>query len=339
MFDYTGIVKIGDLDLELGETLLAAEIAYTHIPAKNRSEGVVWICHGLTSGSDPRDWWADIVAPGKAIDTDRYTVISCNVLGSCYGSTGPASINTLTGKKYGQAFPRITYRDVAKAYERVAEYLGVQNIELLIGGSIGGQQALEWALYTHLDIRRLFLLSTNASHSPWGIAFNESQRMAIEADCEYQLDGEAKKGLAAARAIAMLSYRSPYSYNSTQGRDTPPKNSEEKGIFAAASYQRYQGVKLAERFDAHSYVTLLRLMDSHDISRARGKAEEVLSKIAAKTTVLGISSDLLFPIEEQRFLAENIKGADFYELESQYGHDGFILETEKISKILKEKLQ
>jgi homoserine O-acetyltransferase len=312
-------------DLESGNILPSLNIAYSHYGKLNSShDNVIYVCHALTANADVADWWPDMVGPGLAFDTDRYYVVCANILGSCYGSTGPASLDPVTNKPYGKDFPLITIRDIVKAHRLLAEYLEIKRIHLLAGGSMGGQQAMEWAITERWYIKNLFLIATNPRHSAWGIAFNEAQRMALEA---------GSGGLEAARAIAMLSYRNYDMYQSAQ-------TDEEEKIdgFKAASYQRYQGAKLKNRFDRHSYYTLSKAMDTHHVGRGRASMQQALAAIQAQTLVIGISSDILFPNAEQCFLAAHIKDAIYHAIDSPYGHDGFLIETKQITDLLRKEL-
>jgi homoserine O-acetyltransferase len=218
------------------------------------------------------------------------------------------------------------------AHEALRQALGLAHIHTLIGGSLGGQQALEWAASQPDVANHLVVIATSARHSAWGIAFNEAQRMAIEADATYhenRPEGGAA-GLAAARAVALLSYRGYEAYAATQ---TEPADSRLRD-FRASSYQRYQGAKLVARFNAYSYVALTRAMDSHNLGRGRGGVAAALAGIRARTLVLGITSDVLFPLGEQHEIAAGIPGAVYGELDSSFGHDGFLLETVKITQAL-----
>jgi homoserine O-acetyltransferase len=291
---------------------------------------VIWVCHALTANSDPVEWWPGLVGPGLAIDTDRYAVVCANMLGSCYGTTGPLSTDPDTGDPWFARFPLVSVRDMARLHRCLADYLGIRAIDLLIGGSMGGQQALEWAIDEPERISKLALLATNAQHSPWGIGFNETQRMAIFGDPTYwqrRNDG-GLSGLQTARAIALMSYRSYESFHIKQSESSSDFLSD----YRAASYLRYQGLKLARRFNAYSYVTLTRAMDSHHVGRGRGSVEAALGRIQANTLVIGIESDLLFPSPEQQFLAHHIPQARYIEIQSDYGHDGFLIEFHSISK-------
>jgi homoserine O-acetyltransferase len=325
-------------ELECGEALDQLTIAYTtHGRLSPEQDNVVWIAHALTANADPLEWWPGLVGPGKLFDPERHFIVCANMLGSCYGSTGPTSQNPETGQPYGKDFPLITVRDMAQAHRLLREHLGIERIRLAIGGSMGGQQVLEWAVAEPELIEHIAVLASNARHSPWGIAFNEAQRMAIEADPSLHDGGKdaGKAGLEAARAIAMLSYRNYRTYQLAQQDD------EEKKLagFRASSYQRYQGYKLQQRFDPWSYLALSRAMDSHHLGRGRGSTEAALRLIQAKALIIGIQSDVLFPVEEQAFLARHIPRARLELIDSIYGHDGFLIESEAIAQLVKPFLE
>lgn len=312
--------------LECGQSLSSLEIAYhTYGKLNEAKDNVIYVCHALTANADVSNWWPGMVGEGLIFDTNKYFIVCANLLGSCYGTTGPASINPETNGKFGRSFPLVTVRDLVKAHQLLAAHLQLKSIHLLFGGSLGGQQAIEWAISQPSFIKNLFVIATNPRHSAWGIAFNEAQRMALDA---------GEKGLEAARAIAMLSYRNYTMYENTQ------TDIEDKiDGFRAASYQQYQGLKLKKRFDADSYYTLSKAMDSHHVGRGRNSMHEALAQIKAKTLVVGISSDILFPVKEQEFLAQNIPGAALEIISSDYGHDGFLMETKTISELLKKHLK
>ncbi len=317
--------------LESGRVLPRLEMHYRVYGDLESDKPIVWICHALTADAHAAAWWPGIVGENGFFNPTDYTIICANNLGSCYGSTGPESINPETGQVYRRAFPELTTRDMSRALIALADALGIGKIEYLVGGSMGGQLAMEWAIDQPWRMANLVLLATNARHSPWGIAFNETQRMALLTDPEFGAGGAARSGLEAARAIALLSYRGYQTYAETQldiesGADIPK----------AASYQRYQGKKLADRFSAHAYWTLSKAMDAHDVGRGRGGLAKALANIRACTLVIGINQDILFPIEEQKYLAEAIPGARFRSLDSVYGHDGFLTESEAISAMLAE---
>lgn len=319
--------------LESGAKLNQLKIAYNTYGTLNDSgTNVIWICHAFTASSDVESWWPGMIGPNQVFDPQHHFIVCANILGSCYGTTGPLSINPETGKPYFGGFPNITIRDMVAAHERLRIYLGINRIALLIGASMGGQQALEWSIQNPLLVKKLVLIATNARHSPWGIAFNEAQRMAISADSSFGKDQEDAgiAGMKAARAIALLSYRS---YDSYLLRQEDPDVSKIDS-FKVSSYQQHQGNKLADRFNAYSYWTLSKAMDSHNIARNRASVELVLSTIQAQTLVIGIKSDLLFPIEEQQTLALFIPSAGYTVIPSLFGHDGFLIETQAIRRAI-----
>ena len=319
--------------LELGQELSNFELAYTTHGTRNADgSNILWICHALTGSSDPTDWWDGLVGDGNYYDPKDWHIVCVNVLGSHYGSTNALSINPETNQSYFHTFPEVTIRDNISAFELLREYLNIDKIHTLIGGSLGGQQAVEWAVINPNLIQNLVLIATNAVFSPWGIAFNESQRMAIKSDATWlnQSPDAGLNGMKVARSIALLSYRNYDTYDFTQARDS----NDQIADFRAAGYQQYQGDKLAKRFNAFSYWALTKIMDSHNVGRNRGSAITALKRILAKTLVIGISSDMLFPPSEQRFLAKYIPDAEYQEINSLYGHDGFLIEYKQLRQIL-----
>lgn len=320
--------------LESGKTLPEIELAYTTLGKLNeKADNVIWITHALTANSNPEEWWNGLVGKGKFFNPEKYFIVCVNVLGSAYGSTGPLSVNPETNNKYYHNFPQLTIRDIVNSFELLNDFLGIQRIHTLLGGSLGGQQALEWSIISPNLIENLFLIATNAKHSNWGIAFNESQRLAIKADRTWfsYSDDAGLKGLKAARSIALLSYRNYDTYKATQQDDKDLTDD-----YKASSYQNYQGEKLVNRFNAFSYWTLSKTMDSHDVSRGRGSLEEALSQVKAKTLVVGVDSDILFPVSESVFIADHVKGAELEVIKSLYGHDGFLIETEQLKEVFEK---
>jgi len=319
--------------LESGKILPELQIAFhTYGNLNSKKNNVIWVTHALTANSDVFDWWKGLFGTNCLFNPKEYFIVCANIIGSHYGSTGPLSINPDTGNPYYHNFPEITIRDMVNAHILLRNHLGIDQIKFLIGGSLGGQQALEWAITENDIIENLIVIATNAQHSPWGIAFNEAQRLAIKADKTWLNNSHdaGLEGLKAARAIALLSYRNSKIYNITQKEET---NNLPK-IFKAASYQNYQGEKLVKRFNAFSYWYLSKAMDTHNVGRNREGVVQALKRIKANTLVIGILSDILFPIEEQKFLAENIPNANYAEIDSLYGHDGFLIETEKLTKTI-----
>lgn len=296
-------------------------------------DNVVWVCHALTANSDVADWWQGTIEPGKFLDPERWYVVCANIPGSCYGSTGPLSINPATGEPYYGDFPALTMRDIARVLDAFATAIGVGRINTIVGSSVGGFQALEWAAAVPERFERMVLIATAAYATPWAIALDETQRMAIRADGswgEHRADAAAA-GLAAARAIGLLSYRGGPAYNRTQA-DSP--STEPAPQRRACSYQRHQGDKLVRRFNAYSYVSILDAFDTHDIGRDRGGVDAALATIAAETIVIGITTDIIFPPDEMRALAEALPHARYAEIYSDMGHDGFLVENRQLNDIL-----
>lgn len=324
--------------LEAGGTLPGFRLAYTTFGTLNESgSNVIWVCHALTGNADPTDWWSGMVGPGKYYDPAKWFIVCANVLGSCYGSTGPLSLNPETGEPFYHDFPTITIRDMVATLDLLRQELAIEQIHTCIGGSVGGQQAVEWAIMQPDLIKNLVLIATNAVFSPWGIAFNESQRMAIEADVswsERRADAGAI-GMKAARAMALISYRNYDTYGFTQALD----NNEQIDNYKASGYQRYQGEKIVARFNAFTYWTLTKVMDSHNVGRNRGSILKALEQIKARTLVVGIRSDVLFPPTEQQFLARHIPDAIYEEIDSLYGHDGFLIEFRPLSQIIRKWME
>ncbi|RLD30410.1 MAG: homoserine O-acetyltransferase [Bacteroidetes bacterium] len=323
----------GKLDLELGGSLSDFQIGYHTWGSLNKQkDNVIWICHALTANSDAQDWWPGMIGNGYLFDPSHYFIVCANIPGSCYGTSGPLSENPETGKPYYRTFPDLTFRDVVNSHEILRKHLGIQKIHTVIGGSIGGQQAVEYSIMYPDLIDHLVFIASSVAYAPWGIAFGESQRLAIEADQSFYEDipEGGLRGLRAARSIALLSYRNDIIYNKTQSEES----CEVVKNFRASSYQDYQGDKLVKRFNAYSYYTLLNLSDTHNVGRNRGSKEGALKKISAKALSIGISSDLLFPVYEQKFLAEHVENACFKEIDSLYGHDGFLIETDKLTQII-----
>jgi homoserine O-acetyltransferase/O-succinyltransferase len=323
--------------LEGGDVLPSLEIAYHTFGTLNKNkDNVIWVCHALTANSNVLEWWPGLFGEKDLFNPKDHFIICANNLGSCYGTTGPLTDNKFTNQKWFSYFSNITIRDMVKAHDLLRIHLGIEKINTVIGGSQGAQQVLEWNILQPALFENTIVIATNAKHSPWGIALNESQRLAIKADRTYYsntTDG-GQKGLSAARSIALLSYRNYQTYNETQKE----KHDEKLDDFNSSGYQRYQGQKLVNRFNAYSYVTLSKAMDSHNVGRGRVSAEHALNSITARTLVVSISSDLLFPPQEQEFLAKHIKKSKYKQIDSFYGHDGFLIETQQLTKIIRDFL-
>lgn len=322
--------------LESGECLPSLTIAYHTYGRLNADRSnVIWVMHGLTANSDVADWWPHTVESGKFLDPEKYFIVCANMLGSCYGTTGPASVNPATGAPWCADFPMVTIRDMVKCHRLLAKHLGIEKIHEMIGVSLGGFQAIEW-MVTDPDIaENVMFCATDSSCSPWLAAFNKSMYMAIETDPEYgepRLDA-ARKGLATARAIALISYRGPFAYNMSQRDD---ENNPNPFFHRVQTYQEYQGEKLCRRFDVYSYMRICQAGDSHNVGRNRGGIANALANIKANTLVIGISSDILFPPLCLKELADNIPGSNFRVMESDFAHDGFLIEHEKLNGFMQE---
>ena len=344
-------LKIDNFTFEAGGSVSNIEVVY-HTSNRDYQPGdrVVWLCHALTANSNPIDWWPEMVGKGCYIDPEKDYVVCVNIFASPYGTTGPRSIKneevrikncseepTQNSKFKIQNyldFPKITVRDMARLFPIVRKYIGIEKVDLLVGSSIGGFQALEWAILEPEVIKRAAFIATAPRVTPWLGAWMESQRMALEADPTFRASESlagGQKGLEAARALSLISYRTFEGYNLTQAEQ------DEDCLFAqrVASYERYQGEKLVKRdFDAYSYYYLTYSVDSHNVGRKRGGVAAALGQIQAKSIVITITSDGLFPPLEGQEWAKHIPGAEYIEIESKWGHDGFLLETEAIVQSL-----
>jgi homoserine O-acetyltransferase len=325
--------------LESGEVLPALTIAYHSYGKLNEAkDNVVWVCHALTANSDVFDWWPGVVGEDCVINPKDHFIICVNIIGSCYGSSGPLTINPENDQPYYSSFPVVTIRDMINAFKLIRKKLGIEKIKLLMGGSMGGYQVLEWCLMEPAVIQNSFVITTSAAESAWGIAIHTAQRLSIEADQTWKdrTADAGKNGIKAARGIGMLTYRN---YKIFHQKQTDPDFSKTDN-YKASSYILHQGNKLSDRFNAQSYWLLTKSMDSHNIARARfDTLEKALKAIPQPMLVIGIDSDILCPVPEQAFLAENIPNSTLHIISSDYGHDGFLVEAETISKHLFEWME
>ena len=321
-------------ELECGEVLLSLTIAYdTFGELNSERSNVIWVCHALTANSDVADWWPHTVEEDCFLDPAKYFTVCANFLGSHYGTTGPLSVNPATGEPWYGDFPKVTVRDMVRAHQLLAEHLGIERVKLLIGSSIGGFQCLEWSVMQPDFAERAAFIATTPRTKPWASAFNESQRMAIECDATYgERSAEAGlNGMATARSIALMSYRGGMAYDKTQEDENPDEVGFERRVL---SYQRYQGEKLRRRFNAYSYYRLSQAVDSHNLGRGRGSVEEVLQQIKAKSLVVAITSDILFPPSDHTIMVENIPSVEYHLIDSDFGHDGFLVEHKQLNDII-----
>ncbi|ACY47824.1 homoserine O-acetyltransferase MetX [Rhodothermus marinus] len=328
-----------EFELESGVVLRQVQVAYRTWGRLNpEGTNALVVCHALTGSADVDQWWGDLLGPGRAFDTDRFFVVCANVLGSPYGTTSPLTINPDTGRPYGPEFPLVTIRDTVNLHRRLLEHLGVRQVAVAVGGSMGGMQVLEWAFQGDF-VRAIIPIAVGGRHSAWCIGWSEAQRQAIYADPRwrggyYDPDDPPVHGLAIARMIAMISYRSYQSFEARFGRRRMLRGEQE--LFAVESYLHYQGEKLVRRFDANCYVRLTQKMDAHDVSRGRGPYPEVLAEVRQPALVVGIDSDVLYPLAEQEELATHLPNASLYVLHSPHGHDAFLIETQTLNEVLRE---
>ncbi len=327
----------GPFALESGETLPHVRVAYRTWGSLDRNgANAVLICHALTGSADADRWWGGLIGAGRSLDPARDFVICSNVLGSCYGTTGPASPRPDGGGLWGPAFPAVTVRDMVRVQAALLDALHVRRLRLVLGGSLGGMQVLEWALLYPERVDAIAPIATSGRHSAWCIALSEAQRQAIQADPlwnggRYGPDTAPASGLAAARAVAMCTYRSRESLEARFGRRL-----RGPGLFEVTSWLHHHGEQLVSRFDANTYITLTRAMDSHDVARGRGSYEDVLRSIDIPALVVTIDSDVLYPPEEQVELAALLPAARLATLRSPHGHDAFLIDVEALDGLLAE---
>jgi len=297
-----------------------------------KKDNVMVIAHALTGNANVAGWWGTMLGPGKPFDTDKYLVFCANLLGSCYGTTGPRDLNPETGKRWGLGFPEITVRDsVMLQLECIKEGLGATKIKTAIGGSLGGMQCVEFSLCGRDFVDSIVPMACGGRHHAWQIGISELQRQALVRDKnwnngDYEEHSMPYDGLSVARQIAMVSYRTHHVYEKRFGRKKtkPPQ-------FDVESYLNYQGKKFLSRFDPLSYYILTKKMDTHDVADGReGSYEEILGSIRQPTLILGFDSDLLYPNVEQEELANLIPVSKIRIIESPEGHDGFLLEQAEV---------
>jgi homoserine O-acetyltransferase len=321
--------------LENGQELDDVVIAYrTWGDSSNAADNAILICHALTGSADVDAWWPNIIGAGRAFDPDRDYIVCANILGSCYGTTGPVSTAPGMDRPYRADFPRISVRDMVRLQRVLLDELGVETLELVTGPSLGGMQALEWAAMYPERVRSVVPIGVGGRHSPWCIGISEAQRAAIAADPDwnggyYSDEAPPSKGLSAARMMAVCTYRSWHSFEQRFGRE---RRSED--LYEVQSYLRHQGRKINDRFDANTYVTLTHAMHTHDLGRDRGDYREVLAGIRQPVLVVSVSTDALYPPQEQLELAESLPNASYELLDCPHGHDGFLIETDALGEII-----
>jgi len=324
-------------------------------------DNAILIVHALTGSSHAYDeerpgdakvaWWNPLIGRGQSFDTSRYFVICSNILGGCYGSTGPSSLDPRTGRPYGMRFPVVTIRDMVQAQQRLIEHLGVRQLAMVAGGSIGGQQALEWAVAYPELVQKVAVVAATASLTAQAVAFSEVQRQAIMTDPRwlggnYEPGRGPDAGLSIARMLAMITYQSEESMElrfnrqpALRGITSAPSGwSDFGGRFDVEDYLYYQGTSLVRRFDANSYLYISRAMDLYDVSDGYPSLEAALRRVRSKALFIGIRSDFLFPAARVRWLADQVRSlggdATYVELDSPHGHDAFLKEWEQMTGAL-----
>ena len=352
-------IKLGS-----GRELASARIAFESWGTLNDDKSnAVLVLHALTGDSHAtgeaskahptEGWWSEIIGPGLAIDTDKFFVVAPNMLGGCQGSTGPSSLDR-QGREYGSRFPYLTIRDQVTAQKAFSEVIGITKWHAIIGGSMGGMHVLEWALMHPEATDNIAVIAAPPVSTADQIALNSVQLEAIKIDAAFNkgsyYDAKAgfgpHRGLALARRMALLNYRSPSELNERFGRTWQSETVNpfgSGGRWAVESYLDFHGNKFTRRFDANSYITLVEAMNSHDIGRDRGGVEKALASIKVRALVAGIDSDRLFPITGQQLIAEHfggkLVGGKLRTIQSEYGHDGFLIEFETVGPLLRELLE
>ncbi|KDO28415.1 homoserine O-acetyltransferase [Saprolegnia parasitica CBS 223.65] len=335
------VFHVPSFTLESGVTLEDVTVNYKTFGELNAArDNVLVVCHALTGNAALDTWWGSLLGDGKPFDTAKYHVVCANFLGSCYGTTGPTSVNPSTQRPYGSSFPLTTIRDSVGLHLRlVRDEIGAKKIAAVIGGSLGGMQALEWGFLGKGLVQRVGVIACGARHTAWQIGMSEVQRQAIYRDplyCggHYDPSRPPKDGLAIARQMAMLTYRTHRVYAERYGRETHPD-----GRFAVQSYLDYQGDKFLTRFDANAYVAVTKSMDTHDVGRGRGGVDAALATLRdLPVSIVGIDSDLLYPISEQIELHERIPNSTLHVVSSPHGHDGFLLEQDAVASAVRALL-
>ena len=344
----------GSLPLECGKALSSPTLHYAVYGRLNAArDNAVLVCHALSGSALVGSWWPEVFAPGAVLSLEHDFVICINMLGSCYGSTGPGSVNPETGHSYGPDFPLVSVRDNVRAQARLLDSLGIRKLRLVLGGSIGGMQALEWTIQHPERVERALIVGV-APVSAMGLALNHLQRQAIQHDPEwaggrYLPQRPPRRGLSLARQIAMISYKSAPLFNERYGRN-PDRSGEDPylaggslggligGRFDIAGYLDHQGSRFIERFDANAYLAILRAMDTWDPVKGYASPQEAFGRIRARLSFVGISTDWLFPAGEVREFAGAIRNAgaqvDYREMVSDHGHDAFLAEQAELVRLL-----
>jgi homoserine O-acetyltransferase/O-succinyltransferase len=345
-----GVINIGDFETENGVTIQNVQIAYER--AGRTTAPIILVCHALTgnqySVGTPEEpgWWAGLIGPGKHIDTNKWQTITMNVLGGCNGSTGPLALGQ-SGQPYRSQFPFVSVRDIVNSQFLALKTLGIEKVHAIIGGSLGGMQVLEWGILYPSFANILFPLATAPFMSDFGMAYNAIARFAILNDPEWKdgnYEDNPRTGLSIARMLGMISYRSPALFNqrfNREHRENWGKNHDEIA-YQVDSYLQYQGKKFLQRFDTNSYLYLLKAMDHHDIGRNRRSWRKALTAITAKVIAISFKEDIIYPANLLAAIVQecqkNHSQSRHYEVDTIFGHDGFLVEFEKWGHLVEEEL-
>lgn len=353
MAQFITLFENSPLSLALGGTLSPIEVAYQTYGTLNADKSnAVLICHALTGDAEPyhkppadKGWWQDFIGAGLALDTDRYFFICSNVLGGCKGTTGPASINPETQRPYGSQFPVITVQDIVRVQKALIDFLGIPHLKAVVGGSFGGMQATQWAIFYPDFVDNIVNLCSSLTLSAEAIGFNHVMRQAIINDPhfnhgDYYGGTSPDNGLKIARMLGMLTYRTDVQLAKAFGRETKQQGEMWGDHFQVESYLSYQGVKFLDRFDANSYLRLLRALDLYDPALGFENEQQALARIQANYTLIGVSSDQLFKQVDLHKSKQRLENAgvkvEFYEFHSNFGHDAFLVDYDFFEEMIKK---
>lgn len=344
------------LELAMGQSLSSIEVAYqTYGKLNSKQDNVILICHALTGDSVPyndnpleRGWWQDFIGPGLALDTERYFFVCSNVLGGCYGTTGPASFNPKSEQRYASQFPFITVQDIVRVQKALLDKLGIKHLYAVIGGSFGGMQANQWAIEYPDVVERVINLCSSLYFSAEAIGFNHVMRQAIVSDPNFNggdyYEGEQPyHGMRIARMVGMLTYRTDKQLDKAFGRSYKDAADYHGEYFQVESYLTYQGDKFFNRFDANSYILLTRALDLYDPSLHFESSQQALERISAKYTLVAVKTDQLFRLNElqksKKWLEKAKVVLDYHEIHSDFGHDAFLVDYDLFAPIIKHALE
>jgi homoserine O-acetyltransferase len=352
----TQVVRFDSLPLDCGVNLAPVEVAYETYGELNASRSnAILILHafsgdahaaGISHDGGKPGWWDNMIGPGKAFDTTQYFVICTNVLGGCKGTTGPASINPATGKPYGMTFPVISISDMVRLQKKLVNHLGIQRLLAVAGGSMGGMQVLEWAVAYPEAVACAIPIATTSRHSAQQIAFNEVGRQAIMADPDwaegnYYDKKPPARGLSVARMVGHITYMSDDSMREKFGRRFQKQEPlpDFSSVFEVESYLRYRGSQFVDRFDANSYLYITKAMDLFDVTNGHGSLAAALERTQSRFLVISFTSDWLYPTYQSLEIVSALRGRNrdvaFCELQSNYGHDAFLVDVAEQTELIR----